>query len=103
MVKKQVVRVAIKRDDIISISEFSRRFRVGRPKVYALIAKNMLNTEVICGQTFISIADRAIINDCLKYKTVRSRNQDFGMPPIPKGSEQDMEYERKWRKSMGIE
>jgi|WetSurSiteA1Bulk_404760.scaffolds.fasta_scaffold41258_2 hypothetical protein len=103
--KKQPVTVAITRDDLLNISEFSRRFNTSRVKVYRLIAENMLNTEIICGVTYISIADKAVISNAMQYKTSHpgqwSRNHDNKIPII-KGSEQDMEFEMAWRASMGI-
>lgn len=100
--KKQKI---IIRTDLLSKSDFSRRYEISRSKLDELIRDNMLQIEVISGVSYINISDKTILDNALQYKTVRQgafpRSPGFKMPVI-KGSEQDMEFERAWRKSMGI-
>jgi len=101
MVKiKQLVRT-----DLMSKSEFSRAHKISRVKLDELIADNMLNTELISGVSYISVKDKAVLDNAMSYKNERpgtySRHYDNKMP-IPKCSEQDMEFELGWRRSQGM-
>jgi hypothetical protein len=97
---KQVVRT-----DLLSKSEFARKYKISRSKLDELIRDNMLNTELISGVAYINIADKGVLNNALETFGSRGPGRypriHDNKPYMPK-SEEDAEFERAWRESMGI-
>jgi len=92
------------RKDLLTKSEFARKYKVSRTKLDYLIAENLLSTEIISGVAYISISDKAILDNALQYKTERSgtwSRQHNYKPYMPK-SEQDMQFEEDWQRDMGM-
>ena len=57
------------RNDIICKAAFCRKFHVSAHKLNDLIADGMLQIEVISHIPYISIADRAVLDAALSYKS----------------------------------
>ena len=103
--KKQPIRTAVVRTDLMSISEFARHYKFPRKKVYMMLAENLLDTEKIGNLTFINVSCKAVIDNA---RMVRGEgrgqwSRNITEKPYKSHSEEDMEFEKAWRESMGME
>jgi hypothetical protein len=101
--EKQVV---IKRDDLLSVSIFAKKFGIPRSKVYDLIRQNLLSGEIISGTFYPNISDPKAIKKILEHKVSRDSRGTWPRQPnrgAPRGySRFEDQFEKDWRESMGI-
>jgi hypothetical protein len=69
MTEKLTVKAAVYHPELLTVTEFGRRFKVSKPMIYKLIRENQLNLHYICNIPFIDISERAILDQALSYKT----------------------------------
>jgi len=87
------------RDDLLSKSEFARQFSISRSKLDQLIIDRMVPVEVISGVSYVNIANKSVILNALQYNTSRNHT----IKPFMPMSEEDADFERRWRESQGME
>ena len=77
------------RKDIISKSEFSRRYKIDRKTLDKLIVERMLNIEIVGTLAFINISDPAVIDNALAYRSRNPRDWQASTPIRRKKSSLD--------------
>jgi hypothetical protein len=86
-----------------TVSEFSKKFGITRTQAYNLIHQNLLSGIIISGTFYPDFSDAKYIKSLLRHDKQGewSRSRTY-KPVIMKCSEQDQEFERAWKESMGI-
>jgi len=92
------------RHDLMSKSNFSRKYSVSRSTLDNMIQSGLLPGEQIDNVFYINVSKPSVIKNALENREYRPgtwhRTHNI-KPYIPK-SEEDWEFERAWREDMGM-
>ena len=84
-----------------TVSEFAKKFGILRPQVYRLIHEGKLSGVIISGTFYPDFSDTKYIKSLMRHDKRGLWTRQYH--PGRKCDENDADYERSWRKSMGIE
>jgi len=95
----------IERLDLVTKSEFSRRFSIPRTRLDMIIQAGLLDTEEICQVKYINITNRELISEALRYQfwTPKATRPPAGLRPRkrkskkPRAETPDEKFDREWK------
>jgi len=93
------------RDDLLSKSDFSRKYGISRSTLDNMIQSGLLPGEQIGNVFYINVSKSSVIKNALENREYRpgTWHRTHNIKSYMPKSEEDWEFERAWREDMGME